>query len=383
MSESCWIRGPKVVTPEGVINACVEIESGKIASIASEVPSSAKTLDFDSGTFLIPGFIDCHIHGAAGADVMDASVDALQKIRKALAKRGTTSFLATTMTQTNDAIEKALATVANVRAEQTSQDGAEILGVHLEGPFISPDKMGAQNPDFIQSPDLTVFKKWQSVAGDAIRLVTLAPEVPAAHEMIKGLVEMGVVVSIGHSNADFNMAIASFDEGVTHATHLYNAMSGFDHREPGVAAAVLADDRVQAELICDGVHVCPQMLSTTVKLKGVSHLLLVTDAMRAACSSEGEYDLGGQKVLVKDGAARLENGALAGSVLTMDEAFANIQHFGKIGLMDAVEMGCVNPAKQCRIYDKKGSIEVNKDADLVVLDANFQVITTLCQGHQH
>lgn len=380
MSDAYWITGPKVVTPDGVLDACVFIENGEISAIANEPNNDAKCISFDNDHYLIPGFIDTHIHGAVGFDVMDADPQGLKNITQALAQRGTTAFLATTMTQTNEAIEKALANVAFVANNQTPSDGAQILGLHLEGPFISKDRMGAQNPAFIQSPDLTIFKKWQSIACNMIRLVTIAPEEQDAAAMIESLVEMGVVVSVGHSNADFKTAIASFDKGIRHATHLYNAMSGFSHRNPGVAAAVLADDRVLAELICDGIHVDPRILALTIKLKGVERLSLVTDAMRAACAPEGEYDLGGQKVLVKEGAARLQSGALAGSVLTMDQAFLNIQRFGKVSLNDAVQMGCVNPAKQLRVYDRKGSVEVGKDADLVVLDANLNLKQTICRG---
>jgi len=390
-----WLRGPVVLTEETMDYLCLEIKSGKIISINKIIPQSQNhpvfipIYDFSSDYYLIPGFIDLHIHGAMGFDVMDGSLEALEKISEALVKEGTTAYLATTMTDSESKISQALINIAefkkfknkNLNLKNLKSSGAEILGVHLEGPFISPNRMGAQNPEFIRAPEINIFKKFQDLAEGQIKLVTMAPEVPGASEFIKYLCEMGVVVSIGHSDANFLEAKKSIDSGVTHCTHLYNAMSSFHHRTPGVAVAVLGDDRVRAELIADGIHVDPNVLALTLKIKTAEQLVLVTDAMRAKCLSEGEYDLGGQKVFVKSGAARLASGVLAGSVLTLNKAFSNIQDYTGCSLKDAVKMASENPAKQLGIFDKKGSIKINKDADLVLIDKAGQIHATFCQGN--
>lgn len=382
-----WIRGPWVVLPSGIDRVCLEIKQGKIIQIARSVPSQAVLIkDYPKEFFLIPGLIDLHIHGSVGFDTMDGTPEALKKISQNLIKTGTTAYLATTMTESPSRIEQALKNIAEFKNLQVQKPelGAEVLGCHLEGPFISADRMGAQNPEFIQKPNIALFKSWQNLAQGSIKLVTLAPEVSGMIEFVDYLVKSGVVVSVGHSDASFVDTKKAIDHGVTHCTHLYNAMSAFHHRKPGVALAVLEDSRVRAELIADGIHVDPAVLNFTVKTKGASHLVLVTDAMRAQCLKDGEYDLGGQKVVVNAGAARLAEGssagALAGSVLTLSQAFSNIQKFAGCGLESAVKMGSENPAKQLNIFDHKGSIEVGKDADLVVINAKAEVQATLCRG---
>ncbi len=383
-----WIRGPWVVLELGIERGCLEIKNGKIIQIAQKIPAniSANILikEYSPELYLIPGMIDLHIHGSLGFDVMDGTPEALKIISQNLIKTGTTAYLATTMTESVSTIEKALINIGDYRVNQIPEWGAEILGAHLEGPFISPSRMGAQNPGFIHKPDINLFKHWQVISNQSIRLVTLAPEVEGALELVKYLSETGVVASVGHSDASFAQAKKSMDCGVTHCTHLYNAMSSFHHRTPGVALAVLEDSRVRAELIADGIHVDPAVISFTLKTKGAAGLVLVTDAMRAQCLKDGAYDLGGQKVDVKNGAARLSEGksagALAGSVLKLNEAFANIQKFSGCGILAAVKMCCENPAKQLGVFNQKGSININKDADLVVLDAKANVLATICRG---
>lgn len=393
--EHYWIRGPLVLTEECLDFLCLEIKQGKIVQIAKQIPEvyldsnlkNTKIVDFSSELYLIPGFIDLHIHGAMGFDVMDGSIEALDQISQALVKEGTTAYLATTMTESESKISQALKNIAEFKKNYKNKNyennkiiGAEILGVHLEGPFISPSRMGAQNPEFIKNPDINLFKKFQDLSEDQIKLVTVAPEVCGASEFIKYLCQMGVVVSIGHSDANFSESKKAIDSGVSHCTHLYNAMSSFHHRNPGVVVAVLGDDRVRAELIADGIHVDPAVLALTLKIKTPDKLLLVTDAMRAKCLSDGEYDLGGQKVFVKSGAARLASGVLAGSVLTLNKAFSNIQDYTGCSLQEAVKMASENPAKQLGIFDQKGSIKINKDADLVLIDQAGRIHATFCHG---
>lgn len=380
MTDSFWIQSEQVVTPEGLQPLAVFISEGRIQRLALEPDNDCPVEKADPRHYLIPGMIDMHIHGAKDADVMDGSPAALKTIREALAAEGATAFLATTMTESSERIEAALTAVQHEMQTQEAQEGAEILGVHLEGPFISSDKMGAQNGGFIQAPSAVVLDQWIQKTGVRVALVTLAPENPGASELIQYCVDNHIVASIGHSKASFDCAKAAFDTGISHCTHLYNAMTGFNHREPGVAAAVLSDERVLAELIVDGVHVHPAICELTLKVKGLAHLALVTDAMRAKCMPDGEYSLGGQAVFVKDGAARLSDGVLAGSVLTMNRALANLLKFTGCSIEEAVQLTATNPAKQLDVYDRKGSIEVGKEADLVLLDAEYAVVETWCRG---
>lgn len=382
MANTYWIESKQVVTEEGIQSAAVLVSDGLIQCIASTPNTEDPVIQTDSNHYLMPGMIDMHIHGACDADVMDATDDSLKIISNALAQEGATAFLATTMTESPERIESALSAVKARMDAQTPKDGAEILGVHLEGPFIAPAKMGAQNATHIQEPNADVLKNWIEKTGVKIALVSMAPEQPGATAFIEYCRANDIVVSIGHTNASFEQAKQSFDDGITHATHLYNAMSGFSHRDPGVAAAVLDDQRVLAELIADGIHVHSGVCALTLKIKGVDRLALVTDAMRAKCMPDGEYSLGGQKVIVKEGAARLENGTLAGGVLKMNQALANILKFTGCSIEEAVCLVSVNPAKQLGVYDQKGSIAVGKQADLVLFNKQFEVVSTWCRGEQ-
>ncbi|MDF2690293.1 MAG: N-acetylglucosamine-6-phosphate deacetylase [Gammaproteobacteria bacterium] len=376
------IRGPAVHgEAESWAGVDLHISEGRIKAIAPQasLPKNIELLEFPENYHLIPGMIDMHIHGADHADVMDASLDALNSISQALLKEGTTGFLATTMTDTSEKLTQVLSCVKNFMQQPGS--GAEILGVHLEGPFISPNKIGAQREDAVHIPDIKLFDQWQKASGNAVKLVTLAPELNHAKSFIEHLVKGGVIASLGHSNASFNEAKMGIEAGIRHATHLYNAMSGLQHHEPGAALAILLDERVLAELIVDGVHVHPEMIKFTLQVKGSQHLVLVTDAMRAKCCGEGEFELGGQPVIVKNGEARLKhNGKLAGSVLKMNQALKNMLQFSHCTMQDVLKMVSSNPAKALKIFDQKGSIAVGKIADLVVLNEHYQVVATLRQG---
>ncbi|WCN36823.1 N-acetylglucosamine-6-phosphate deacetylase [Aneurinibacillus uraniidurans] len=367
---------------ERIENGVVVVEGEWIRTVSTEKINDwqAATFSFPQGYKLVPGFIDVHVHGAAGADVMDGDLAALRTIASALPAEGTTSFLATTMTQEARKIEQALMNVREYRRTCMNPGQAEVLGVHLEGPFLSPKRAGAQPIRHMCYPDRERFQKWQEAADGAIRLVTMAPELPDALAFIRYLREAGVTVSVGHSDATSAQVKAAADAGVTHATHLFNAMRGLHHREPGVAGVVLLDERIAAELIMDGIHVVPEMVKLAWHMKGAEKLLLVTDAMRAKCLGNGTYELGGQQVNVQDGQATLADGTLAGSILRMREAFANVQAFTGCTLADAVRMAAVNPAKQIGVFDRKGSIEPGKDADLVVLNERDEVVLTMCRG---
>jgi N-acetylglucosamine-6-phosphate deacetylase len=329
---------------------------------------------------LLPGMIDLHIHGAAGADTMDGTRQALETIAKHLPEEGTTSFLATTMTQDTESIEYALKNVAEYRKQANNPGMAEVIGIHLEGPFISPKRAGAQPVEKIIDPDIALFENWQRTAEGAIKLVTMAPERPGGMKFIHYLAQHGVVASVGHSDATYTEVTEGVRHGLTHATHLFNAMRGLHHREPGVAGAVLFHPELLAELIVDGIHVHPEMVKLAYQQKGRDRLVLITDAMRAKCLGEGTSELGGQEVTVRNGQALLADGTLAGSILKMKDAVVNAMRFIGCSLEDIVQMTAVNPAKQLGIFERKGSISPGKDADIVVLDKQNEVVLTICRG---
>jgi N-acetylglucosamine-6-phosphate deacetylase len=328
----------------------------------------------------IPGFIDLHIHGVAGADTMDGTTAALETMARALPAEGTTSFLATTMTQAVDAIEKALINAGGYMAAQPAAGSAELLGIHVEGPFVNPKMAGAQPVQHIIDPDLSLLKKWQELAEDQIKLVTMAPEQLGGLEMVEYLAANGIVASVGHSDATFAEVNQAMGAGVNHVTHLFNQMKGLHHREPGVVGAAFLKEELKAELIVDGVHVHPEMVRLAYQLKRSEGLILITDSMRAKGLKDGRYDLGGQEVFVKDGKALLADGTLAGSILKMGQAVKNMMAYTGCTLEDVLVMASVNPAKQLKVYESKGSIAAGKDADIVILDENLDVFMTICRG---
>ena len=329
---------------------------------------------------VIPGMIDVHIHGADGADTMDATYPSLNRIAKVLPQEGVTSFLATTMTQKRDNIENALRNVAQYIQRQQPHGYAELLGVHLEGPFISEKKAGAQPVESMMKPDLQMFLRWQEMALGSIKIVTIAPELEGSLEVIRYLRKHGVIASIGHSDATYEEVVKAIQAGASHVTHLFNGMKGLHHREPGVVGAVLLHEELMAELIADGIHVRPELVKLTYLQKGREKVILITDAMRAKCLGDGFYDLGGQKVSVQHGRATLHDGTLAGSVLKMIDAARNTMKFTGCSIQDMIYMTAVNPAKQLNLFERKGSLSPGKDADIVVLDEQLHIFMTFCQG---
>jgi N-acetylglucosamine-6-phosphate deacetylase len=354
------------------------IELGPIEKLDQE--DQFEIVEIPSNYKAIPGFIDVHIHGVGGADVMDATKEALDTMTNTLPGEGTTSFLATTMTQGSTEIEKALTNAGDYIKEQQSRGKAEILGIHLEGPFVNAKRAGAQPLDHIIDPNLEIFKRWHSLSKENIKLVTMAPEQPGGLEMVRYLKENDIIASIGHSDATYEEVSGAIEAGVNHVTHLFNQMRGLHHREPGVVGAAFLHDELKTEIIADGVHVRPEMVKLAYQQKGNEGVILITDSMRAKCLKNGQYDLGGQDVTVKDGKAVLSDGTLAGSILKLGNAVKNILAYTGCSLEDAIEMASANPAKQLKIYDKKGSIAKGKDADIVILDENLDVFMTICRG---
>ncbi|MFC0525387.1 N-acetylglucosamine-6-phosphate deacetylase [Pontibacillus salicampi] len=366
-----------IIYAEDGTKHALRMKNGKIVSFETG-EHGEDAIVLPDGYQVLPGFLDLHIHGAGGADTMDATPDALATIARRLAERGTTGFLATTITQSKEQIEAALANVASY--QQQSEGGAAVLGIHLEGPFISPKRAGAQPTEHIQPGSVQLFQRWQQLANGAIRLVTLAPEEDEDYQLTTHLQETGVVASIGHSDATFDEVNEAVEKGISHATHLFNQMRGLHHREPGVAGAVFLNEAIRTELITDGMHVSPPMVQLSFRHIGAERLILITDAMRAQCMPEGKYELGGQEVFVEGNAARLADGTLAGSILTLSQALHNVMEYTGCTMWDVIQMASTNPAKELGIENEKGSIAIGKDADLVVLDEQNEVYMTIIAG---
>lgn len=360
-----------------------KIEKGSILienNIIKEInPSEVndKTVIDCKGLFVSPGFIDIHIHGAGGHDTMDGTFEAINEISKTICKYGTTSFTPTTMTMSKEDILKSMMAIKKAKINGT--DGAIVLGAHLEGPFISPSAIGAQNPNYLISPSYENFKSMTGDAMDAVVSITMAPEVEGAKELASVLSSKGIRCSIGHTKATYEEAIDGIKCGFCHSTHLFNAMTGFTHREPGVVGATFDTD-ITTETISDGIHISYPSLRVVYKQKGTDKTLLVTDAMCACGMPDGTYSLGGQPVTVKSGAARLNNGALAGSILTLNKSIKNIHDNTNYPLYEIVKMASYNGAKYCRVDDKKGQIKENFDADLTIFDENIDVKMTIIGG---
>lgn len=352
------------------------IENGIIKEINPSETNDSNSIDCN-GLYVSPGFVDVHIHGAGGHDTMDGTFEAINEISKTICKYGTTSFTPTTMTMSANDILKSMTSIKKAKLEGT--DGAIVLGAHLEGPFISPSAIGAQNPNFLIAPSFENFKSMTGDAMDSVVSITMAPEVAGAKELASQLTDMGIRCSIGHTKATYEEAIEGIKCGFCHSTHLFNAMTGFTHREPGVVGATFESD-ITTETISDGIHISYPSLRIAYKQKGIDKTLLVTDAMCACGMPDGTYALGGQPVIVKNGAARLENGALAGSVLTLNKAVKNILDNSEYKLYEIIKMASYNGAKFCKVDDKKGQIKENFDADLVIFDENIDVKITIVGG---
>ncbi len=366
-----------ILTEKGKIKGNLVIENGLIKSIGDE--SSSDLVELDENLIVIPGFIDEHIHGAAGSDAMDGTIEDLNKIACALASEGTTGFLATTMTQSPENIKKALNAVKEYRMKNISE-GAEILGVHLEGPFIAKEHVGAQPIEYVQEPSVLNFKQYEEASGNTIKIVTLAPEVVGASDLIKYLKSKNIVASIGHTGAKYADVERAVLAGATNATHTYNAMKAIHHREVGTVGSTFLFDELNAEIICDGIHVSSPAIRLLYKNKPHNKFTLITDAMRAKHMPDGDYELGGQPVIVKNGEARLHDGTLAGSVLKMNLAVKNVMKFLNLPLEEVVKYATINPACNLGVDDVMGSIKEGKLANLVVVDNDLNVYMTIRNG---
>lgn len=387
MSEYVLTNGIVYTENEMINNGYVHIKDGKILDVGKcpfHPSPSHNTIDIIDvkKRHILPGFIDIHIHGGYGEDAMDASEQGLQHLAESLLSEGTTSFLATTMTQSTVNIERALQTIAKYTQQQDVTNAAEIVGVHLEGPFISEHKVGAQHPQFVQRPTVDKIKSFQEVANGLIKIITYAPEVDGATETLKTM-KNDIIFSIGHTVATFDQANTAVSHGAKHITHLYNAATGFQHREPGVFGAAWLNQGLHTEMIVDGVHSHPASIALAYRLKGNQSCYLITDAMRAKGMPEGHYDLGGQDVIVKGSEARLSSGALAGSILKMNEGLKNLIQFTGDTIEHLWRVTSLNQAMTLGIDDVKGSIKIGKDADIVIIDDECNVETTIKNGKYH
>lgn len=364
-----------IIADNDILKGHTLLFDDKIAEIAKDFngdTSSIEEVVDAKGLYLSPGFIDIHIHGCRGNDTMDDNEDSILNISRDIASTGVTSFLPTTMTMEFSAIEKAVKRIGRLMGKE---QGAEILGCYFEGPFISSAYKGAHDGRYIKKPD------FRSIEGfsDIIRVAVFAPEEEGAVEFIEGCAQKGIVASIGHTKASYKEALEAIEKGAGLVTHTFNAMSPLHHREPGVVGAAM-DSKVSCELIADNVHVDPAVQRILLKVKGIEKIILVTDAMKACLLADGEYDLGGQKVIVKGDEARLQAGNLAGSVLTLNRALKNFIKNTGASLTDAVRTMTENPAKLLGLYERKGSIAEGKDSDFTLFDNNFEIYRTYVKG---
>lgn len=356
-----------------LVQGDLKIEDGKIADLGEHLSYGENDMVVDcEGYTIVPGFVDIHIHGCDGADTCDGTREAIDTMARFLIQRGVTSFCPTTMTTDRETIEKALL-AAKACKEAPVEDGARVVGVNMEGPFISEERKGAQRADAIVAPDIELFRHFYELSGKNVKLIDLAPEQPGGYEFVRQAKEL-CTVSIAHTTAGYDEAKESFQCGVTHATHLFNAMSGLHHRNPGVVGAVLEDERVRGELICDGLHLHPAVLRTAFRVLG-DRAVIVSDSMRANGLPEGEaFELGGQMVTVKDGKATLDDGTIAGSVTNLHQEIKNLVSFG-VPFEQAVKSATLIPAKAIGLDREIGSIAKGKRADLVILDSNLNIVS--------
>jgi len=368
------IKNVKIINHNEIIeNGFIEIENGKIVDYGTKTDKAGT--DY-KGKIVMPGFIDVHIHGTSGADVMDGTKEALDTMVTSIPKEGTTSFLATTLTMSE---EKLVAVVKNIADYKHQNNGAKILGIHLEGPFINLKYKGAQNPEFVKEPSIKVLDNLLESANGLVKYITYAPEM-ASTEFTDYVVSKGIIASAGHSAATMSEMLTHADHGLTNITHFHNGQSGHHHRTPGIVSAGLYSDKLNTEIIVDGVHLHPDAVKLVHKVKTKDRVLLITDGMRAKFLENGYYDLGGLRCIKDDHAVRTEEGSLAGSILSMDKAVSNMINFTACDLTEIVAMTSYNQAKLLKQDHNLGKIAKGYCADLVILNENLEVQETIVDG---
>ena len=375
------IKNVKIISPYEVLHGFgIKIKDGKIVDLNLEhlLEDTGQEVIDGGGNYLSPGFIDIHNHGNSGYDVMDSTEEALDKMGEFHLSNGVTSYLGTIITSSYDDMMRA---IENIVDYKNKANISNLLGIHLEGPFFDIGQKGAQPEEFIKLPDLNDIENMLELSKGKLKMLSLAPELKGALEIIEKLKNNNVAVAMAHTNSTFESAKKAIDHGVTIATHLYNGMRSFNHREPGVIGASLTDDRVYCELIYDRIHLHDAAVNIALKMKGFDKIILVSDAMMAAGLEDGEYQLGNQKVYVKEGAARLASGNLAGSTLNLQEAVYNMVKFLDLPIHEVVKMATLNPAKAINMVREIGSIRVGKRADLIIFDDNIEIKHAIVGGN--
>ncbi|MGG1658428.1 N-acetylglucosamine-6-phosphate deacetylase [Brevibacillus sp. NRS-1366] len=381
MNQGFALKGAVIADGQEIKDGLVVVDgktiryAGAAKDYSDVMPKQVVSVD----GWICPGFMDIHMHGIDGYDTMDGTPESLQAISTALTRFGVTSFLATTMTAPYEELEPVLANIAKVSRQ--GMQGAQVVGIHLEGPWINPRYKGAQKEENISLPVIGAVHRLYELADGLMKVVTIAPEQPEALEAIAWLKDKGVIVSAGHSGATFAQAAQAVDAGVRHFTHCFNAMTGLHHREPGVVGAAMYHEQLSTELIADGIHVHPAVMKILYRVKTAERLALVSDSMRAAAMGEGKYDLGGQEVHVHDNQAKLTDGTLAGSILTLNRAVGNMVTLSGVPLPEAVEMASHTPATILGMGERKGRLAAGYDADIAVLDERFDVTMTYVAGN--
>ena len=374
----------QLLTPlERIENAALTIKDGIIAGVCKRgdltVPTGARVFDFGDA-ILAPGLIDIHVHGGAAHDVMDASDDGLAAIERLMFRHGVTSYCPTTVTAPIDRTLQSLEALGRaVQQRNTTADRARPLGIHLEGPFLSHARRGVHSPLYLQRASQHIFDQMWEAAGGQVSMLTIAPELAGALELIRNATARGICVSIGHSNATLEQAVEGVRAGARHATHTFNAMRRLDHRDPGLLGAILTANTLTADIIADGQHVRPEVVDVFVRAKGLDRAVLITDAISATGMPDGTYHLGSYQVEVSEGRCE-SHGKLAGSVLTMDRAIHNVMTFCGVRFQDAIRLATLNPARVLGIENRKGVLQVGADADIAVFSAAGEVRQTIVGG---
>lgn len=371
------ITNGTIILKDGLLKQNILINDDIIEGFSIDIPEDYEVVDAN-GAYVAPGFVDVHTHGRNAFDTMNGTYEAIDTISVNCMKTGVTSVLPTTMTQSIALTKQAIQNCADYMGHE---NGAKVVGVHMEGPFIEVKKKGAQPGEYVLAPSIEKFEEMVNGNHHAIAMLSLAPEIEGMPALIHHLRKLGITVSMGHTNANYEQAKAGFREGINHATHTYNAMNGFTHREPGAVGAIFDSDDVYGELILDGIHVHFAAAKTLIKEKGIGKVCLITDSMEASGLDEGKYQLGGQDVYVKNGEARLIDGTLAGSVLKMNMAVKNAYQQLHLPIYEAVRMASYNPAMSIN-HPEIGEIAPNKKADLLFINDDIDILKVFIDGKE-
>jgi N-acetylglucosamine-6-phosphate deacetylase len=378
-SEKILIKGGRLVSPglpygEGDLL----ISGGLIEEVGGSITAKDAIKIDAHGLWVVPGFIDLHVHGGGGSEILNGTYEAVDAMSKVHGAGGTTAFLPSTATASYDDLVSAI--LATLEAMEKGTSGSQVLGINLEGPYLNVKKKGAQSEEYVRMPDLEEFEELWRISQGIIKMITVAPELEGAKAFIEAVKAKGIRVSAGHSDATYAQAMEGFQAGISHGTHVFNAMNSLHHREPGLLGAILLTPGITAELIADGVHIHPRIIELLYRLKGRDEICLITDAIAGTGLADGVYNLANKRVIIQDGICRLKDGTLAGSTLTMGQAVSNIVRFLGISLSDAVRMASLNPALAIGVAHRKGSLELGKDGDVVILDRELKVSRTIVKG---